>query len=938
MVMKRIWIRRSLCAVIVLALVFSLGAASAFAARNDSGAGNIGASSSGVNTSYIEKVREVISTNFTVDDISSYGKAVDILSAFEEYLSYGEEYLETLTITQYEELVKFINAVNALIAEKYPEMIIISGDSVSAEGETPLLNDETAALPHVLNEEFEAYLLMSEEEQKEYRKGLSEEEMEKLLAYLELIKAYNEYLEMSEEEQEEFLESLSENDLLVFKGLAADKEALKKAEEEKEAEGTGSQEEPEPGEDLLSGNTPENEQEISAPAESEHTPGYTVEYYYDGIPDGRKTEVISASRGDVITGYPDKNIAGFMLEMTEGLPLVISGDPAESVIRVYYVRMVSSCAVDITEVSVNGMSVAVAGGKIGYTAGLGDEIRYSVTVMNTGNVPLEDLMLGNLLSGNTADHACTVGTLGVGEIASADFSYTVMQDDIDSNRVISNAAAAWFGDGQDPCYSDPVNLTVKFDPVLGIEKTADKESDVGVGDVITYTIGVENTGNVTLYDVYVVDNVEKGSGKLNVYDDLNLGTLFVGDKREIVADYTVTQSDVDAQEKIINRAYVSGKIPGAFGNTVTPGSVKAETMPEKISPALKVTITADKDRDVEKNDYINYTLSVTNVGNATVKDIVISDPLFQRESLIKGSLSLAPGKTKTLSGLQYKVTGDDVGNDVIRREVEVFGYDPAGNVLPVAADAAESFVKKTQDGPLQEEEEASGSSAEMLSCDVRHVDMSSGEILATEPQAEIAGSAENAEKAFVGYTFDHAETSGLNPVLGKNEVVTLYYKPVEVSLVTHYVDGESGRLLAGDSVLQADYGKEFTIASRQISGYEAETTNILVPGLTNPVNELSINYYKSSSSAQKASAGRTEKWGVLVDKGDELGYSIEEIEEEKVPLAYREQTHGDVFFPFFCMMLALFVELYYMKKRRDYQKEIYELRAKLLGTSLRKRG
>ena len=66
--------------------------------------------------------------------------------------------------------------------------------------------------------------------------------------------------------------------------------------------------------------------------------GYKVEYYYDGEIDNSKTEVIEATYQDEITTYTDKNIAGYKLEKTENLPLTVSENSGNNVIKVYYIK------------------------------------------------------------------------------------------------------------------------------------------------------------------------------------------------------------------------------------------------------------------------------------------------------------------------------------------------------------------------------------------------------------------------------------------------------------------------------------------------------------------------------------------------------------------------------------------------------------------------
>ena len=64
--------------------------------------------------------------------------------------------------------------------------------------------------------------------------------------------------------------------------------------------------------------------------------GYTVEYYYDGVKDDKKTETGSAWCKDVIEEYIDKTPDGYEHEKTENLPLTIKADESKNVIKVYY--------------------------------------------------------------------------------------------------------------------------------------------------------------------------------------------------------------------------------------------------------------------------------------------------------------------------------------------------------------------------------------------------------------------------------------------------------------------------------------------------------------------------------------------------------------------------------------------------------------------------
>ena len=66
--------------------------------------------------------------------------------------------------------------------------------------------------------------------------------------------------------------------------------------------------------------------------------GYTVHYFYDGTEDESKKIEDAALFGTVIEEVPDKNIPGYKKQKTEGLPLTISANVEENVVKVYYIK------------------------------------------------------------------------------------------------------------------------------------------------------------------------------------------------------------------------------------------------------------------------------------------------------------------------------------------------------------------------------------------------------------------------------------------------------------------------------------------------------------------------------------------------------------------------------------------------------------------------
>ncbi|MCL2280345.1 fibro-slime domain-containing protein [Candidatus Saccharibacteria bacterium] len=65
---------------------------------------------------------------------------------------------------------------------------------------------------------------------------------------------------------------------------------------------------------------------------------YVIKYYYDGVEDTLKQVAGMADYGSEITTYAPQLPVGYELDRTENLPLTISEDESENIIRVYYKR------------------------------------------------------------------------------------------------------------------------------------------------------------------------------------------------------------------------------------------------------------------------------------------------------------------------------------------------------------------------------------------------------------------------------------------------------------------------------------------------------------------------------------------------------------------------------------------------------------------------
>ncbi|MBW6500740.1 MAG: hypothetical protein K0B05_05030, partial [Bacteroidales bacterium] len=130
-------------------------------------------------------------------------------------------------------------------------------------------------------------------------------------------------------------------------------------------------------------------------------------------------------------------------------------------------------------------------------------------------------------------------------------------------------------------YTEEATETVTSDqmPSLSITKEADAQTYEAVGDVITYTFYVENTGDVTLTGVTVTDPM---------FPSLSCGpvTLSPGATNTCTAPYLITQADVDA-----GRVDNTANVTGYFGETQVTDTDSETVSYNNLPPAITCPAT-----------------------------------------------------------------------------------------------------------------------------------------------------------------------------------------------------------------------------------------------------------------------------------------------------------------------------------------------------------
>ena len=273
----------------------------------------------------------------------------------------------------------------------------------------------------------------------------------------------------------------------------------------------------------------------------------------------------------------------------------------------------------------------------------GTTVPYSFVVTNTGNATLSSVTLSDP---RLPGLSCSAATLAPAATLECSGSYTVTQADVDafavSGTLLSNTASvsATGPRGTSASGSDTLSLPgAAAAPAMSVEKTTTATEFDAVGDVLSYTITVLNTGNVTLPAPAVSD---PGATTLSCPS----GSLAPGATRVCTASYTVTQADLDAGSHT-NTATATASVAGVDLSESDSVTIDATQTPE-LTLNKRVAASSAPSFDAV-GDTVVFEYVVLNSGNVTT-----TAPVTITDDRIPGTLScapagLAPGASVTCS-------------------------------------------------------------------------------------------------------------------------------------------------------------------------------------------------------------------------------------------------------------------------------------------------
>ncbi|HWH25354.1 MAG TPA: hypothetical protein VNT53_01745 [Pseudolysinimonas sp.] len=380
----------------------------------------------------------------------------------------------------------------------------------------------------------------------------------------------------------------------------------------------------------------------------------------------------------------------------------------------------------------------------------GDVITYTVTVRNTGNVDYTaaapasvsddlsavtddadyngDATSGAIVAGNTLSWA---GPLAVGAVVTISYSFT-LHNPPTGDLILNNAVDP--SDSSGSCATGPQCATQTLVQAMHVTKTASQTTGLE-GDTITYTIEVENIGQVAYADASFTDNLAQvtddatfvagsltngatlSSGVISWHGPLAVGAV------ELIT-YQVRVASPDRGNHSLNNTVVT---PPGTGANCDPGSSDPDCTVVVPIQSFHVTKNADV-TDFVPGDVVTYTITVTNTGQVDfpagspasfTDDLaqVLDDATYQSDATATGgtvdvtagvlswSGALPIGATVTIT-YSVQINDPDTGDKVLTN----VAVTPAGSGGNCPSGSTDPECESTLPGPSLEVQKSASSS------------------------------------------------------------------------------------------------------------------------------------------------------------------------------------------------------------------------------------
>lgn len=297
----------------------------------------------------------------------------------------------------------------------------------------------------------------------------------------------------------------------------------------------------------------------------------------------------------------------------------------------------------------------------------GDYVAYSIWVVNNGDTEITNVQVYDPLFDNSAPLDAPI-TLPAHY--SHEYTFLYLVTEMDKNYISNQAIVTWNDPALPDTQSMPSNVVIVaiteekdirfIKSVMSSTPVYPNGSFYAKGDVIEYTLRIENDSDAIITSALIFDGLENSSDYF-VTETVNIPS---GGYREIIYTHTVTQKDVD-DGSVTNIAWMKYRSEMGISGVVFSNPVTVPTGTPKTAKELVITKSLDSappqhgdDSYYTTDDVITFMIFVDNPTDYTYTNIEVSDALLPGE-VLEIIPVLGPGESKTIE-FKYTVTPADV--------------------------------------------------------------------------------------------------------------------------------------------------------------------------------------------------------------------------------------------------------------------------------------
>ncbi|HDR8318243.1 TPA: DUF11 domain-containing protein, partial [Bacillus cereus] len=311
-----------------------------------------------------------------------------------------------------------------------------------------------------------------------------------------------------------------------------------------------------------------------------------------------------------------------------------------------------------------------------FTVDIGQDIVYSVTIINSGNVSATNVIFTDLipdgtyfepnsftLNGTTIPNADIITGVPIGDIApneSAIVAFHISADEIPPINPISNQASVSFQHIVNPANppvsknitSNSVTTTIES-AILTTTKIGDK-AFATIGDTVTYTTTITNTGNIPANNVIFSDPIPSWTQfvagsvivdgtplpSASIIDGIGINTIIPNQTVTIIFQVQIVSNPPTFTPELQNLAFVNFQYNVGNALQAQPGNVETNVFVTAIHSAILSAVKTASTAFANIGDTITYTVLIQNSGNTNATNVNFSDLIPGGTTFVENSFAV----------------------------------------------------------------------------------------------------------------------------------------------------------------------------------------------------------------------------------------------------------------------------------------------------------